>query len=69
MFGGISSAMIGLVFAYKWLADGRRDYDLYWAWGHFAFGAAVFLAAGVLHVRRHLVRHGGGRAALGLCRS
>jgi signal transduction histidine kinase len=50
MFGAISSAMVGLVFAYKWLADGRREHDLYWAWGHLAFGAAIFLAAAHYYV-------------------
>lgn len=45
LFGSISSSMIGLVFVYKWYVDGRRDYDFYWAWGHLAYGGAVFLAA------------------------
>src|SRR4051812_30499306 len=45
LFGAISSGMIGLVFAYKWLVDGRRSYDLFWAWGHLVFGAAVSMAA------------------------
>jgi signal transduction histidine kinase len=60
-FGAISSAIIGLVFLYKWRVDGRRDYDFFWGWSHAAFAGAVFLAA--LHYQSADNRFGMGAVA------